>query len=72
MVVYVAVECQSDGRQGKAYVFINFQGKKLKKQWLIKIKRRNIQSMQHASTAPPLCNKDNLTLGLCDVQICTN
>ena len=31
MVVYVAVECQSDGRQGKAYVFINFQGKKTEK-----------------------------------------
>ena len=26
MVVSVAVDCQSDSRQGKVYVFINFQG----------------------------------------------
>ena len=28
MVVYVTVDCQSDSRQGKAWVFINSQGTK--------------------------------------------
>ena len=28
MVICVAVNCKSDSRQGKAYVFINFQGTK--------------------------------------------
>ena len=28
MVICVAVDCNSDSRQGKAYVFINFQGTK--------------------------------------------
>ena len=29
MVIYVAVDCESDSRQGKAEVFINFQGTKI-------------------------------------------
>ena len=36
MVICVTVDCKSDSRQGN-----------LKQQWLIKIKRRNIQSIQH-------------------------
>ena len=43
MAICVAVDCKSDGRQGKAQVFINFQGTaNLKQQWFKKIKRRNI------------------------------
>ena len=29
MVIYVAIDCKIDSRQGKAYVFINFQGTKI-------------------------------------------
>ena len=49
MVISVAVDCKYDSRQGKAKAFSKefSSDENLKQQWLIKIKRRNIQSMQH-------------------------
>ena len=49
MVICVAVGCNSDSRDGKGLSFYKFPvDENLKKQWLIKIKRKNIQSMKHA------------------------
>ena len=49
MAICVAVDCKSDSRQGKAISFYKFpRNENLKQQWLLKIKRSNIQSMQHA------------------------
>ena len=46
MVICVAVDCKSDSRQGKAISFYKFtRNKILKQQWLLKIKRSNIQLM---------------------------
>ena len=41
-------DCKSDSRLGKAISFYKFpRNENLKQQWLLKIKRSNIQSMQH-------------------------
>ena len=47
MVIYLAVGCKSDTRQGRRTKCYEFpREENLKQQWLIKIKRRNIQSIQ--------------------------
>ena len=48
MVICLAVGCKSDTKQGKAYFFEFPRQENLKQQWLMKIKCRNIQSMQQA------------------------
>ena len=53
MVICVAVGCKSDSRQVEASTssgsFYKFpKNENLKQQWFLKIKRSNIQSMQHA------------------------
>ena len=60
MVICVAVDCKSDSRQGKP-VFIKGsfymfpREENLKQQWLIKIKRRNIQSIEHVRMCHACC-----------------
>ena len=55
MVICVAVNCKSDStREGLS--FYKFpRDKNLKQQWLIKIKCRNIQSIQHARICHAYC-----------------
>ena len=48
MVICMTVNCKRDSRQGEGLSFYKFpMDENLKQQWLIKIKRRNIQSIQH-------------------------
>ena len=49
MVICLAVDCKSDTRQGKDYMFGFPREENLKQQWLIKIKCRNIQSIDTTS-----------------------
>ena len=57
MVICVAVDCKSDSKQGKAFLsFYKFpRNEILKQQLLIKIKRRNIQSIKHARMCHAYC-----------------
>ena len=49
MVICVAIDRKSASRQGKVISFYKFpRNENLKQKWLLKIKRSNIQSMQHA------------------------
>ena len=65
MVICMDFGCKSDSRQGKAISFYKFpKNENLKQQWLLKIKRVNIQLMQHARIChlhfEPDCFKHNL------------
>ena len=55
MVICVALDSKSACRQGKACLFINFQGMKICNSNGSKIKRRNIQSIQHAIMCHTYC-----------------
>ena len=53
----MAIDCKSDTRQGGGGLnFYKFRRKEnLKQQWLMKIKRRNIQSIQHTRICHACC-----------------
>ena len=55
--MYVAVDCKSDSRQGKEdrSFYKVPRDEHLKQQWLIKIKRGNIQSIQHDRMCHAYC-----------------
>ena len=57
MIICLAVDCQSDSRQGQAGLdFYKFpKDKNLKRQWLIKVKHKNIQSIQHVIMCHGYC-----------------
>ena len=56
MVICVAVDCKSDTRQRRAQIFKKLpREENLKQQWLIKMKCRNIQSIQHARMCHAYC-----------------
>ena len=59
MDICLAVGCKSDTRQGKDEILLNVykfsREENLKQQWLIKIKRRNIQAIQQARMNQAYC-----------------
>ena len=56
MAIRTAVDCKSYSRHAKALSLDKFpMDKNLKQQWLIKIKRRNIQLIQHVRMCHAYC-----------------